>query len=108
MPYPINPLPLETGLTVEFMQSNDYVYWRVIDDIVYAITPMSFGKGRLLVDCTSTGYEDFYCFSSVDLAVQSLDDFQGENGPEVTGWHRHYKTSRRRENGDPQKETINP
>lgn len=107
MSYPINELSKETGLTIDFMKSNDYVYWREIDGIVYAVSPMTFGKGRLMVDCNRFGYEDFYCFLSVEDAVNGLDNFQGEDGPEVTGWHRHYKTGRRRENANPLKETIN-
>ena len=102
----LNPLSKESGLSIEFMEKNGYVFWREIDGIVYAIAPMSFGKGRLLVDVSPMSYEDFYCFPSVERAIASLERYQGENGPEFTDWHRHYSTSRRREDGDPSTETV--
>lgn len=105
--YPSNPLSQASKLTEEFMKANGYVYWREIDGIVYAISPMTFGKGRLMVDCSTHSYEDFYCFPSVQRAVESLDRYQGEDGPEFTDWHRHFSTGRRRENGDPATEHIN-
>lgn len=105
--YPISPISEKFGLTIEDMQLNDYVFWKEVNDILYAIVPMTFGKGRLLVDCTRTGYEDFYCFPTIERAVQSLMNFQGLDGEEFQDWHRHFKTGRRRENGDPSTEYIN-
>lgn len=105
--YPINDISEKSGMTVEELISNGYVYWREIDNILFVIAPMTFGKGRLLVDCHTTGYEDFYCFPTVDRAVKSLMAYQGEDGPEFNDWHRHFKTGRRRENGDKSTETIN-
>lgn len=105
--YPENELSAQSNLTTQFMKENGYVYWREIDGIVYAISPMTFGKGRLMIDCSPTSYEDFYCFPSVERAVASLNRYEGEDGPEFTDWHRHFSTGRRREDGDPATETIN-
>lgn len=105
--YPENQLSEKSGLTVEFMKQNGYVYWREIEGVVYAVVPMTFGKGRLLIDANKIGYEDFYCFPSVERAVKSLERYIGEDGPEFTDWHRHFKTGRRREDGDPSTEYIN-
>lgn len=104
--YTENPISEQTGLTVEFMKENDYLYWKEVNGILYAVTPMSFGKGRIVVDCHKFGYEDFYCFSSVELAVSELEKFEGKDGEEFNGWHRHFGTSRRRDDGDSTKEYI--
>lgn len=55
-----------------------------------------------------TGYDDRYCLRDRETAEKSLLEwaergFAGE--PEY--WHRHPLTGRRREDGDPSKETIN-
>lgn len=105
--YPVSPISAKIGITVEEMQANGYVFWREINDVLYAIVPMTFGKGRLLIDCNQYGYEDFYCFPSVERAVNSLLNFTGAEGEEFHDWHRHFKTGRRRENGDPSTEYIN-
>lgn len=105
--YPTSPISETTGLTIEMMKTNGYVFWKEINGVVYAIAPMTFGKGRLLVDCNSWGYEDFYCFPTVERAVKSLMNFSGAEGEEFHDWHRHFGTGRRRENGDASTEYIN-
>ena len=105
--YTPSPISNKSGMTAEELKSNGYVYWREIDDVLYAIAPMTFGKGRLLIDCNQTGYEDFYCFPTVDRAVQSLINFQNLEGEDFQDWHRHFKTGRRREDGNPSTEYIN-
>ena len=102
-----NPISEHFGLTPQDMQLNGYVFWREVNNILYAIVPMTFDKGRLLVDCSRTGYEDFYCFPTIDRAIASLNNFTGADNEEFHDWHRHFKTGRRRENGDPTTEYIN-
>lgn len=95
------------GVSEDFMIKNGYVAWREINGVVYAIVPMTFGKGRLLVDVSYHSSEDFYCFPSVERAIDSLFRFEGKADEDFTDWHRHFGTSRRRENGDPSTEYIN-
>ena len=60
----------------------------------------------LISELTESGmYGDRWCYHSYEAAKAALDAWDGEGEP--TGWHRHPTTGRRRENGDPQKETIN-
>lgn len=48
-----------------------------------------------------------WCYSSYKAAKQALEAWSGEDDTEPQGWHRHPATGRRREGGDPNKETIN-
>lgn len=59
----------------------------------------------VLADMSSFGYGDRWCFKSYADARAALDAWDGEGEP--TGWHRHPSSGRRRENGDPNRETIN-
>jgi hypothetical protein len=53
------------------------------------------------------GIENWWCYQTQDMARSALFDFvtSGFQG-EPIGWHRHPKSGRRRENGDPAKEII--
>lgn len=53
------------------------------------------------------GYEDRWCYqtrSGADDAMMCFAQAGFEGEPQ--GWHRHPSTGRRRENGDPARETI--
>ena len=47
------------------------------------------------VDINEIGYEDRYCYRTLDGALRALADWDGEGDPE--GWHRNPKTGRRRD-----------
>lgn len=82
-------------------------YYRVFEDgEVWAVSPYSISNGRLFIDLNGIGYGDFYCFCDYPTALKALQEFDPKTMKEPEGWHRHYKTSRRREGGDPSKETI--
>lgn len=49
---------------------------------------------------------DNWCYDSEEAAVAALDSI--EEGKEPEGWFRHIETGRRRPDGDPSKEYINP
>jgi hypothetical protein len=54
------------------------------------------------------GYFDRWCFAHQGLAQAAVDAFP-TNPPEgfdPPGWHRHPPTGRRREGGNPQRETV--
>lgn len=51
-----------------------------------------------------TGYLDRWCYQDRNAAESALDTWNGNGEPH--GWHRHPRTSRRRENADPAKETV--
>lgn len=55
-------------------------------------------------------YFDRWCYQTEELAVKALNEFP-INPPaeyEPSGWHRHPPTHRRRVNGDPAQEYIDP
>lgn len=54
-------------------------------------------------------YEDRWCYHTVEDAVaamQAWTDYANFPNSEPMGWHRHPGTGRRREGGDPSKETV--
>jgi hypothetical protein len=55
------------------------------------------------------GYEDRWCYADLKKASAGLVDWwsRGFEG-EPTGWHRHPDTGRRRPDGDPSQEYIDP
>jgi len=83
------------------------LYWRALDDdFEICVWPMLGGKGRLTIGFRDTGtYEDGYCYPSRRQAIEAAKVWSGEGDP-PDGWHRHIATGRRRENGDPSKESI--
>jgi hypothetical protein len=62
----------------------------------------------ILADLTRWGYGDRWCFASYDKARAALAAWNGEEGTEPQGWHRHPDTCRRRPDGDATKEYIDP
>lgn len=50
------------------------------------------------------GYDDRWCYQEAWDAIVAMTMWDGTGDP--AGWHRHPKTGRRRESGDPAKETV--
>ena len=91
------------------MESMGYKSWRELPDgTMLACGPMAFGNGRLFVDINQTGYEDCYCYDSLEIAEKSMAEYDPDSGAEPQGWKRHPYSGRRRTNGDPATEYVNP
>lgn len=94
--------------TSEQMIDMGYTSWRCLPDgTIVAVGLMAFNNGRLFMDINSYGYEDCYCYDSLDLAEKSMNEYMPESGIEPQGWKRHPASGRRREKGDPATEYIN-
>lgn len=73
------------------------------------VCPMTFGKARLCIGpVDSPGYDDGWCYEDVPKAVLAAMVWDGDGDDPPFGWHRHIKTGRRRPNGDPALEYVNP
>ena len=48
--------------------------------------------------------DDRWCYYTYASARAALDDWDGTDEP--SGWHKHPRSDRCRQNGDPEKETI--
>jgi hypothetical protein len=93
--------------TDEQMKEMGYTSWRELPDgTILAVGPMLFGNGRLFVDINGYGYEDCYCYDSLELAEKSMLEFNPDTDKEPKYWKRHPFTGRRREGGDPAKECV--
>lgn len=49
----------------------------------------------ILAGMATWGYEDRWCYSSYAKARAALDAWDGADGTEPSGWHRHPATGRR-------------
>ena len=93
--------------TPQQLASFGFHYYRVFESgDVWAVSPFSISNGRLFIDLNDNGYRDFYCFCDYETALKALQEFDPKTMKEPTGWHRHGGSGRRREGGDPGKETI--
>jgi len=72
------------------------------------VIPMTFGKGRIIVQCDvfAACYEDCWCYDDREKAISALDAWNGEGEP--AGWIRHPASGRRRPDGDASQEYVNP
>lgn len=93
----------------EEMKSMGYTHWRLLEDgELMAVSAMLFSNGRLFVGVNRNGYEDCYCYDSVEKAIDSMNNFNPILDSEPDGWKRHPTSGRRRENGDKSKEVVRP
>lgn len=83
------------------------LFWKPLPDgvhevIVYPIfggAQVSYGR------LDSQTIDSTYHYSSRTLAIVAAQLWNGEGDP-IDGWFRHVHSGRRREHGDPQKETV--
>lgn len=52
------------------------------------------------------GYDDGWCYHDLQAALAALANWDGTGEP--AGWHRHPSSGRRRPEGDPAREHVNP
>lgn len=94
----------------EFMQEGGYLCAQEIEgDRYVAVMPLLFTSAIIIGRMRDymIGYDDRWCYHNeadaiCALALWAERGYEGE--PE--GWHRHPASGRRREDGDPAKETI--
>ena len=92
------PIPVD-------MAADGALYYRALPHGLYiTVWPMGWGQGYL---CVGDGWvhDSTYAYYPMDKAVEAARLWSGEGDP-IDGWHRHMQSGRRRENGDPNKETI--
>ncbi|MFK4132332.1 hypothetical protein ACI2KR_08565 [Pseudomonas luteola] len=97
----------DPALNNEFLAKCGYVYWKDFGDHgIYGVMPTSFGKGRVCGDLDFGGYKEFWCFETLNGAIEALHGWDHNNSPEVEGWIRHVPSHRRRPNGDASLEHV--
>lgn len=87
-------------------EHEDALYWRALPD-GREITVARLGTFvRLTIGVRGSGtYDDGFDYFVPKRAVEAARIWSGDGDP-LDGWHRNINTGRRRENGDPTKETI--
>lgn len=93
----------------------DHAYWRKLgwaavrqigEHEWIGVMAMTFGKGRLCSGLNEQGYEDCWCFETLQQALDAMVQWDPETQPEPLGWFRHPYSGRRREAGDPAREVV--
>lgn len=80
------------------------------DGRVAYVIPIMWGQAYVTVAIPRSDevglYDEVYTYASVAAALAALGRWDGQGGTEPDGWHRHQPSNRRREHGDPDRETI--
>ena len=87
--------------------TSQYLKIKILDTgMIGTVSPLLFGAqlGVTRPEDWESFYDDVWHYETVEDAKQALECWDGHGEPE--GWHRHPKTARRREHGDPGRETI--
>ncbi len=86
-----------------------WLHRRVLDDgrVLY-LWPMLGNNLRISLsrDLDDKGFHSNYCYHDTREAWRNAIGWDGEGDPE--GWVRHIETARRRPDGDPEREYVNP
>lgn len=84
----------------EIIQESGYLYPKTFEDgSVACLMPLMF-TCAIVSELDRHGYGDRWCYKSIEDAKAALDAWDGKDGTEPEGWHRHPSTGRRRENGE--------
>lgn len=80
---------------------------RLDDDRFVAVYPLLFTHRVIVGRLDDTwGYTDGWCYVHAADALTAATAWDGTGEP--AGWHRHPDTGRRRPDGDPDREYVNP
>lgn len=86
---------------IVFLEDRDDGTWVSLERLMFHYTI------KIGVIGDQTGYEDRWCVGDRSNAIASWDEWKSRGwADEPTGWNRHPKSGRRRENGDPSLEEI--
>jgi hypothetical protein len=74
---------------------NGYVDAQVKGDAGIVVINKFMFTWAILSGLTSYGYEGRWCYTSYEAAKAALDAWDGADGSEPRGWHRHPDSGRR-------------
>lgn len=82
------------------------LYYRALPyaGLAIVVWPMLGNQGYLCLT-DGTVHHNTYAYRPAARAIEAARVWSGEYDP-LDGWHRHMQTGRRREGGDPNKETV--
>lgn len=90
-------------------ESLGYLDAKVSDDGKQVIAILRLIHTTAVVTITGEfGYEDRWCFYNYFGALRALTKWDGREGTEPEGWHRHPRSGRRRPGGNEALEYVNP
>ncbi|SAK63758.1 hypothetical protein AWB80_02916 [Caballeronia pedi] len=81
--------------------------FKVLDDgRIAGLMPINLNVCALVVGIHSMGHHDAFYYRTREQAKRALNEWRGDGEPR--GWVRHPQSGRRREDGDPAKEYMQP
>jgi hypothetical protein len=83
-----------------------FVACRKVGDAWFGVIRMTYGKGRLCAELNLDGYDDSWCYDTIEGAISAMNAWDPEAQTEPDGWMRHINTARRRPDGDASKEYV--
>jgi len=93
-------------ITDEQIREAGYEIFTNRGDHFIAVAPMTYGKGRIIISDSLDHIDNAWCYKSMHSAIKALADWETTKAHEPEGWFRNPIDGRRRENGDPSKETL--
>lgn len=91
--------------------NEERLVWTVkeTDRFYVEVMPLLFTAAIILTDkMHPEGYTDRWCYTSPQAAWAAALAWDPDMAMEPAGWHRHPTTGRRRPDGDPTQEYVNP
>lgn len=94
-------------ITDRQIENDGYEIYINHGDYYLAVQPMTFGKGRIIIaEGALTGIVNAWCYEQLIDAIIAMYHWDVTGCDEPVGWIRNPIDGRRRENGDPNKETV--
>lgn len=100
-----------TQVTEVYSEPRWNVHWQSIEvgrfkGALVLVMPLMYTHAIITVT-DPLGYEDRWCYGrDPRIAVAAAQKWLRDGGDEPDGWHRHPKSGRRREQGDPATEHV--
>lgn len=91
--------------------NEERLVWTVkeTDRFYVEVMPFIYTAAIILTDkMRPEGYTDRWCYKSPQAAWTAALAWDPDATMEPLGWHRHPSSGRRRPDGDPEKEYVNP
>ena len=94
----------------EFLRQSGFLDVKFVNETTYVAILKFLFTGAIVKGTIgdTIGYDDRWCYHSVEDARKALNEWDYLTQQEPDGWHRHPTTGRRREEGNPASEYFAP
>lgn len=89
-------------------RKNSLAYRTLDDGRELVVYPMLFTFRLCIGPQGAETYDDAWCYWYDFDAIKACEEWNGEGDDPPYGWHRHINSGRRRTDGDPNQEYVQP